>query len=304
MTAPEPSESRGPAPRPRLGVAIPTIGRPALAEVLASLAASTVRPTAVAVANQSGRPLKIGTEELPFPVVVVTSEGGASAGRNDAVSSLGDVDVVCFPNDDSCFPPETLERVAACFATPDPPDAVAATLADPGGPRFVLPASGRLLDRRTVWRAVEPAMFVRREALVRVGGFRADLGTGAPSPWGSGEGTDLMLRILESGGRVLSRPDIVVLGSGERRGLTPRQLVDKHRAYARGTGWVYREHGYPRSARLRILVAPLLKALQHDRSTALSLRLAVARSLGRFEGLRGRPLGDPVSATWRPPPPE
>lgn len=291
-------------PLPRIGVVIPTIGRSALVDLLRSLADSTLRPTAVVVANQAGHPLDLPTADLPFPVTVVASSGGASAARNDAVAALGaDVDVVSFPNDDSLFPAGTLAQVAEVFVATPAPWAVSGTVADPDGPRFVLPPTGSLLDRRTVWLAVEPGMFVSRSALQEVGGFRADLGTGAPSPWGSGEGTDLLLRVLAHGGSVRSHPEVVVLGRGERRDLTAQQVVAKHRAYARGTGRVYRLHDYPPTALLRILVAPLVQGFSHDASPTQSLRLARARFLGRLEGLRGAPYGDRDSAIWRPPPP-
>lgn len=285
-------------------MAVPTIGRPALRRLLESVAASTLRPAAVAVANQSGRPLDLRTDDLPFPVTVLTSSGGASAGRNDAVRALPpEVTVLAFPNDDSWYQPDTLPRVAAAMSAPAAPDAVAGVLIDPQGPRFVLPPLGTPLDRRTVWRAIEPAMFLTREAFVRTGGYDATLGTGAGTPWSSGEGTDLLLRLLGLGGTVLSCPDVYVHGPGERRELGAQELRVKHRAYARGTGYVYRRHGYPATARLRILAGPWVKVLQHAPSPALSVRLASARFLGRVEGLRGRPFGAPEPVVWRPPPP-
>ncbi len=288
----------------RLGLAVPTIGRPALSDLLRSAARSTHVPAAVVVANQSGHPLDLPCDELPFPVTVIESRGGASAGRNAAVAVLGDsVDVLCFPNDDCEYPPDSLAAVAAAFCGPDRPAALAATLADPDGPRFVLPGAGQPLDARTVWLAVEPATFVTRECFLQAGGFREDLGTGCGSPWGSGEGTDLLLTVLRSGGRVVSRPDVGVWASGERRGLTASEYVAKHRAYARGTGRVYGLHDYPLAARLRILAGPVVRALAHDPSPTLSLRLARARLLGRLEGLRERPFGDVRAAHWRPPPP-
>jgi hypothetical protein len=63
------------------------------------------------------------------------------------------------------------------------------------------------------------------------------MGTGAASPWQSDDGTDLLLTLMAKGGRVQSRPAIVVLGRGERKGLSADALVAKHRAYARGTGF-------------------------------------------------------------------
>ncbi|WP_166606303.1 glycosyltransferase family 2 protein [Kineococcus siccus] len=276
-----------------VGLAVTTIGRPEIAELLRSAAASTRPPLAVAVADQSRGRLALDTRDLPFPVDVVPSSGGVSAGRNDAVRALqGRVDVVGFPNDDSRLPPGTLEQVAEAFTRDAGLAALAGAVRDPDGFRAALPERGTALDARSIWRAVEPAVFLRAGEWAAVGGFRPDVGTGAASPWQSGDGTDLLLRLLERGGRVVSRPDVVVEGRGERRSLTPGELVAKHRGYARGTGFVYRVHPYPRHVRWRTVLGPWLRPLSHDTDPRLSLRLAVARSLGRVEGLLARPLGD------------
>lgn len=288
-----------PRPQPRIGLALSTIGRPSLHDLLASVAASTVLPEAVAVADHTpGQDLRVD-DVHPFPVLVVPSTGGASRGRNDAAAALPpQCDLLGFPNDDNLYLPTTVERAVAAFSSSAPPAAVAGLLLDDDGPRFRLPPDGTVLDRRSVWRAIEPAMFVRRAEFDAVGGFRDDLGTGATSPWQSGDGTDVLLKVMARGGRVVSRPDVVVRGRGERKGLSEEKLIAKHRAYARGTGHVYRVHDYPLPVRLGVLVAPLVKATTHDPSLRLSLRLALARSAGRLEGMVGRPLPGARAASW------
>jgi hypothetical protein len=273
---------------PRLGLAITTVGRPALHRLLESVTDSTLLPLMVTVANQSGRDLQLETSGLPFDVRVVDSSGGASRGRNEAVAALGSsVDVIGFPNDDSTYPRTCLEQVADAFGSTPDVQGLACSLVESGRPRFVLPDDGAL-DRYTVWRAIEPAMFLRRGTFEEVGGFREDLGTGCRTPWQSGEGTDLLLRVIEQGGVVSSRPDIAVIGQGERRDLDTSSLLAKHRGYARGTGYVYRIHPYPSWVRARILAAPWLRLRRLDPSLKLAARLALARSVGRAEGLAGR----------------
>lgn len=274
---------------PRIALALSTIGRPTLTDLLESVAVGTCLPTAVAVADHTpGQDLRVDGG-YPFPVIVVPSTGGASRGRNDAAAAVaGHCDVLGFPNDDNTYVPTTLDRVAEAFTRDDPPAAVAGLLSESAGPRFDLPPDGAVLNHHTVWRAIEPAMFVRRDAFEDVGGFCDLLGTGASSPWQSGDGTDLLLQMMVRGGSVHSRPGIVVNGRGERKDLSEDALVAKHRAYARGTGYVYRTHTYPWHDRVKILLAPLVKATTHDPSLKLSLRLSFARSAGRLEGLTGR----------------
>jgi hypothetical protein len=277
---------------PTIGLAITTIGRPEIVRLLRSAASSSCPPTAVAVANQSGRTLAhLEAEPQVMDVRTVPSRGGISAGRNDAVAALpSDVQILAFPNDDSRFPVQSLEQVAQGFRDHPEVDAVATSLLDFGRPRFRLPPAGSYLNRLSVWRAVEPATFVRASAFAALGGFRGHLGAGAPTPWQSGEGTDLLLRLMERGGQVLSRPDIAVLAEGERRGLSADELVAKHRMYARGTGYIYRTHRYPAYVRWRIVGGPWVHFAWQGRDLRLSLRIAMARSLGRVEGLLGTTL--------------
>jgi hypothetical protein len=289
---------------PRLGLAVTTIGRPAIADLLTSIVRSSSWPVAITIANQSGRALPLDPGGYPFPVVVVPSTGGVSRGRNDAVAALEpDVDVIGFPNDDSTYDIDTCRAVQASFQATPAPSAIACRLVEQAGVRFPLPPAGTALDRRTVWRALEACTFIARGCFEEVGGFSLEIGSGGATPWGSGEGTDLLLRVMARGGQVVSRPDIVVHGTGERRQLDDDQLVAKHRAYARGTGHVYRVHRYPLSSRLRILAGPWAHPTRHDPDLRVSLRLAVARSVGRFEGLTGRPLPRAGSA-FRPQVPE
>lgn len=298
--APQPGVYARAVTGPRLALAVSTVGRATLRDLLASAAASTRPPDAVAVADHSpDGDLKV-EGEYPFPVLIVPSTGGASRGRNEAVAALGGAyELLGFPNDDNTYPPDTLRQVVETFTAPPPaPSGVACALVESDQPRFRLPPDGTPLNRRSVWRAIEPAMFLTTAAFSAAGGFREDMGTGAESPWQSGDGTDLLLRIMDAGGQVLSRPSLAVVGRGERKGLDADALVAKHRAYARGTGYVYRTHPYPAHVRLRVLVAPLVKATRHDPSTRLSLRLALARSIGRFEGLRGRPLKRSGTPSW------
>lgn len=287
----------------RLGLAVTTVGRPALQTLLLSAGRSSCPPKIVVIANQSGAPLSVDTRGMPFDVDIVDSSSGASRGRNDAFSVLkNSCDVVGFPNDDTYYEDDIFAEVLSSFVADRRTAVVACRLKEPDGSRFVLPPTGTYLDRRTVWRAIEPAMFVATAAFVDVGGFRGHIGTGAGSAWGSGEGTDLLLRLMAAGGGVLSRPDLAVYGMGERRELDDDSLVRKHRAYARGTGYVYRTHDYPLWARARTLVGPLVKAWRHDAALGLSLRLAAARSLGRLEGLSGRSL-ERGNRQWRTPDP-
>ena len=230
--------------------------------------------------------------DYPFSVRVIESCGGVSAGRNDAARALpADVEVIAFPNDTSIYPPGTLRAAAAQFASPREPDAISGTLVEGGQiRRHPLPPDGVHLDPTSIWWAIEPAVFIRRDIFDQLGGLRADIGTGAPSPWQSGEGTEFLLRLLAQGGVIISAPGVKVLGPGDRHELSADDWIAKNRRYARGTGYVYRIHKYPLYPCLRTIVGPLVIATRHDPVLSVSLRLAAARSMGRIEGLLAHPL--------------
>ncbi len=277
----------------RIGLAIPTVGRSeSLHELLLSVAAGTWLPEKVVVADQSGGRLVLETD-LPFRVEIIPSRGGASAGRNDALRRLRDeVDYVAFPNDDSRFEPLTLQRVVDAFQEFGEPAALAGTYLDGAQPRYRLPPRGTVLDTRSAWRAIEPGMFVSAEALDRAVVFDEQIGTGSPTPWQAGEGTDLLLRFIAEQRRVISVPDVRVIGRGERRDLSEPEYRAKVRAYARGTGYVYRRHSYGTFTKLRLVVAPWVRLALSGRVDRRGLRVAWSSSLGRLEGVLARTLGE------------
>jgi hypothetical protein len=284
------------AAEPQLGLAVSTIGRPALKHLLQSAAESTRPPDVVVIANQSGTRLDLENQSYPFELRVISSAGGVSVGRNDAVAAMGDaIDVLGFPNDHSSYPESSLAEVMECFAGINPPSVVACSLTDPVQPRLPMPPRGSHLDRTTAWRAIEPATFVRREAFVAAHAFRTDLGTGCHTPWQSGEGTDLLLRLIAAKHTLISRPDIVVIGNSSDDEMLTRALIRKHRGYARGTGFVYRIHGYPPAAKARLVLAPWIRLSSLHDSYGTAVKICAARSLGRLEGLLGRTVGAPLS---------
>lgn len=280
----------GPEPV-RVGIAVTTVGRwDALERLLDSLERSSLPVAAIAVANQSGNPVPASLAHREA-VRFVDSGGGISRGRNDALDLLAreSVDLVSFPNDHSTFPPRTLETAARAFLSLGRPAAMAGTLLEPSGARLTLPGRGTSLGPTALWRVIEPAMFLS-EPVVRELRFREDLGVGGPSPWQAGEGTELLLRILESGGRVLAVPDLVVLGDGERRTLARTEWRTKLRSYARGTGYVMRlHHAGPIASTVHILT-PWNRFVRKGAGGRAPAGDCLVATIGRLEGRLGRCL--------------
>jgi glycosyltransferase involved in cell wall biosynthesis len=296
--APVDTDGRDVISQVRVAVVITTIGRPELlSHLLTSLAAQTLPPCQVIVVDQSrddGTRTVVDVWADRLPVRRLTSNRGASVGRNVGLGALADYDFVAFPDDDSRYKPDTLANAAEALVRGSSIGAVSGRLLDLTGRPVQLTFGGRrmLLDSRTVWTsAIEETCFFRAEFIKTVGTFDEELGIGAASPWQSGEGTDLLLRGLKAGWKLVFDPRIVVYehnpGDPDPR---DRAFRLKARYAARGTGHVFRRHhGFSRQFKVvfRPLGAAILSAACGRWAQA---RWYLQRSIGRVEGIAGRVL--------------
>ncbi|KAA1428162.1 glycosyltransferase family 2 protein [Mycolicibacter arupensis] len=284
------------ADNPKIGIAITTVGRWAeLRDLLSDLYKQSQLPYEVAIAHHNAAAAdELAAVVQPFgdklTISTVVSPRGISNGRNAAIATLGDdVDWIWFPNDTSRIDSDFLERVAK-HTTPDK-TVCAMNLADREGVRNNLPAPGSPFTRRNIWGAIEPATMVRRQDFERVGGFDPAIGSGADTPWQSGEGTDLLLRMSQLEDFSIEWiPDIAVHAQTEFAHLELKERRRKIRCYGRGTGYIYRRWKYPAWDKFRHVLgaalAPLRKPDKFRPSDGLALMV------GRAEGVFGRVFFD------------
>ncbi|MCC3769106.1 glycosyltransferase family 2 protein [Streptomyces sp. UNOC14_S4] len=281
--------------RPRVGIVVPTIGRPALLQRLfASLEAQTMPVSAVVVADQSNgtETASVAAAWVPrLPVTVVNSHSGASQGRNDGLAALPACDVIAFPDDDCWYTPTTVAD-AIKELTADHM-AVSGRLLTPDDRKPSRVRSGNqplMLNRRSIWtHALESTCFFRREFFERYGVFNVGLGVGCPTPWQSGEGTELLWRALSQGASLGYSPRITVFDDAD---TTPNSAayLRKTREYARGTGQVIRLHQSRRE-----FTAAIARPAARGLYNLIGLRPHAARLclhiiLGRCEGYTGQLL--------------
>lgn len=277
-----------------LALIVTTLGRvERLEHLLASLAGRMLPTDRLVIVAQKNVP---AVQELAacfvaggLPVHVVTSELGASRGRNAGVAALPPGDpLLVFPNDTTWFPPGSLE---ALRALPHDFRAGAAGVFDENGPKFRLPPAGAPLDMMNVWRVLEVGLLVRRRLFDAVGGFDPDLGTGAPSPWQAGEATDLLLKLRATGhaAEFTWMPSVALGGVRDAHGLSGAERRRKLRRYGRGLGRLGARWRYPLWWRAAFLAAGLVFGLRHPREAAPLDGWWVF--LGRLEGLCGRVVG-------------
>ncbi|MHC8503600.1 glycosyltransferase family 2 protein [Pseudonocardia artemisiae] len=276
--------------RPTIAVVIPTLGASAtkLLRLLTSIQKQSFPPHEVVVVSQ-------GPVLLPDSLLtaygfenarVIRSETGLSRARNRGLEALQcDWDIVALPDDDVWYSDNAFEKAWGLLERTGA-EALSGSLYLPGRipSRHQFPNQTIDLDASNVWSgSIEAAYFFRRRFIHGVGGYDESLGLGSRTPWQSGEGTDLLLRGIKKGYRVLGAPDIEVWEDPQpvSGGLIG---FERHRKYGRGTGRVYRLR-YSVPARILFTlrsIGAVVTARSRPRLLAKSAAL-----LGRIEGMMG-----------------
>ncbi len=152
-------------------------------------------------------------------------------------------DVVCFSDDDCWYEENALENAYQKLAEAHFKIGVFGVALDPALGRTLLryPPVMRVLSSRNLPEAflgVQIAQFYPRSLVEKVGGFDVRFGVGAR--WGSGEDTDLALKVMESGASIVFDPGIHVYHPM----VDFRSMADhKVRLYSEGFGALCRKHG-------------------------------------------------------------
>ena len=283
-----------------IGLVITTLGREqGLRRLLQSLEGQVAAEDAIVIVAQRNleavQTLAMEFATIGCDIIVTTSPLGASRGRNAGVEALpaGEDYLLHFPNDTTWFPPGTIDGIRC---TPSTASAGALTVTDENGPKFRLPVAGTLLDRWNVWTIIEMGLVMRRTVFTALGGFTESIGTGASTPWQSGEATDLLLRLMQAGQAdsfVWLPTDIAIGGISDPHGLSTGERRRKLRTYARGFGRLLSVWHYPLYWRAAALAGGLLFGVRNQKSFQAADGWWVF--VGRLEGLTGRCFGKTMS---------
>lgn len=269
----------------RICVVVSTLGaRPELRDLLASIAAQRDDVFQVGIADQgaSGLVAEIVREFEALPLFVVrTGRRGLSAGRNDVIRAAdpGATHFV-FPNDTSWYPPEFFARLKHAIETAD---VGAFSYEDEDGPRqrFRRGGAGNF-ERSDVFDVIEAGMALSASRARAVGGFDESIGTGSASRRQSGEGTDLLLRVLDDGpAEITWLPGLAIRGVRQNYRLDPAVEARKARGYGFGYGYLLAQWRFPARRLLRASAGPLVHALLGKGHW----RVAFATTAGRVEGI-------------------
>jgi glycosyltransferase involved in cell wall biosynthesis len=218
------------------------------------------------------------------------SERGSSRGRNVGWART-QCSFVLFPDDDCWYPPTFLSHAVTqiCLTCAD---ILTGRAADDGGRDI----NGRFekvpqwVNAKNVWTTqIEWVIFFKRSTLEAVGGFDADIGIGAATPWQSCEGQDIVLRALMKGLSCYYDPSLYGHHAELDIYKPDEAMCQKGRMYGRGLGHVLRVHKYKAWSMLSWVLRPIVKAcifLLRGKLERFQYYRNVA--IGRWEGWSGR----------------
>lgn len=273
----------------KFGVVIPTLRRPeTIALLLDSIHTQEVNIHQVVIVDQSGDP-HIPEWLKPYQslseIRIIERTPGVAAARNAGVEALLDVDIVATADDDVWYEPGAF--TAAETHIQAGADIVSGRLCvgDHEDSRWQFAKKPMTVDRKNVWTAaIETTLFYRHDVYQCLGGMDEALGLGSGTAWGSGEATELLIRALKENKTIVYDPAIMVT---ERplQGLTQKQLVQRKRSYARGTGRVAGMHPDAREI-VKIVAGPALRATKSAaKRDWQQAHEHLQVELGRLEGL-------------------
>ena len=224
--------------------------------------------------------------ESRFPIIHLRSEKGLSRAKNVGLEAATG-GLIGFPDDNCLLPQNLLERVAWFFDTHPEIHGLTGRSTDESG----VDSNGRFdsspgaVNRFNVWqRGIAYNVFLRTEKARRVR-FNEALGPGAGTPWGAGDETDYLLKLLGHNVPIHYDPSLVVVHPHPVPPYDARAMSTAY-AYGCGTGRVVRMHKYPwwfeASCLARPLVATLAYLMRRKRPQAM---YRWNTFLGRLRGL-------------------
>jgi glycosyltransferase involved in cell wall biosynthesis len=252
--------------------------------LLASLTEQTCRDFEILIADQNppGFLDDLCAEfqnSLPLRVISVPNKG-LSAARN-ALLPHARGSFIAFPDDDCWYAPDTLGLAAAFFAANPHVHVLLGQWHDPAGslqPRPERP--GHAVIRFSAFRhAGTLVQFYRKAVVDVVGGFDPELGPGTGLPYGCGEDTDYLLRVLAAGFSAVSAPSVQVCHPDISRIPSSSEKI---RSYAMGRMHLLRKHKFPLWFKLAHVIYPLFRIPFEGRKT---WTYRTSMFLGRLAGL-------------------
>ena len=223
-------------------------------------------------------------------IKVVGSARGLSRARNVGLKHC-EGNIIGFPDDDCLYPVETLKRVREAFKEhPEANILTGRTSNEFGAEERRWSRRKKWLTEISVWRhAISFSIFVKGPSKALSEGFNESLGVGAGTPWGAGEETDLLLRSIAAGEKIIYEPNLVIYHPIKIGGSVSDEQLARALNYSRGVGRVIKLNGCSKIRFfLSLLKSAALIVLFLIKRNARKKQLNQNILRGKIEGYQGK----------------
>jgi glycosyltransferase involved in cell wall biosynthesis len=279
-----------------------TLGRRVeLARLLASITSGCRAAKELIIINQSDQDLSfcLAFQDDVTEVKLFKTEKGLSRGRNVGLAEAK-YPIVAFPDDDCWYGESTLSDVAQMFNSHPECDALCINGKSPDGKNLMRAAMSKktFLKKSNVFKGpTSISLFVKRRALLEWDiRFDENIGAGCATEIQAGEESDLLLRMLEHGARMLWIPEITVFHPE----FSAKTVSERNRhawRYGYASGYLLQRHRFGPFVRLKAVIVPAAGAgvalLSLDKDRAL---VRLSRLKGILQGLTSRNATRPRQA--------
>jgi glycosyltransferase involved in cell wall biosynthesis len=194
-----------------------------------------------------------------FPLKHIRVAGrGASLGRNIGMDHVTG-ELIGFPDDDCQYLDGYLDALHQVFAEDPSIGCITGFPTDNTGKQLGNDWNIEQMDLDTVTvldRCQEFTVFVRKGSL-RDLRYNEHLGIGSQTPWGADEGPDLLIRLIQTGARVVYFPHLFVYHPNKLATIDSATL-QRAASYSRGRGCLFRLHRFPRKTIFKSILRPAL----------------------------------------------
>ena len=214
---------------------------------LKSIETQTMKPTEIIIVDQNEKNilsyiLKKWSTKLPIIHKRVNFKGASKSrnyGANKAISNL-----IAFPDDDCLYPPTLIENITKLFRSKEDVDTILTAKIKPSEissslaePTLAYSRVTSILDLFKA-KAETSNIFIKKtklKSLVYV--FNENIGPGANTPWASNEETDLLIRLLKQGTRIIKLKELSIAHHSLqvsptrslKYGMGRFEIISKHR---------------------------------------------------------------------------
>lgn len=218
---------------------------------------------------------------------IKTRMKGLSRARNIGIAQARGK-IICFPDDDCWLGVDTLQKVNNEFMKRDI-DAI--TIRVMGLDNTPLSSKelleGEKVNRSNIWRgAMSISIFLKTDLAKSIGGFDELIGVGAGTPYGAGEETDFLYRLLDQDKKIIHFQSINIYHpKKDDNSLSSDVLRRRYYSYGYGIGYVLKKNNVNKKMVVSFFLRPVIGSLVSIIQGNIPLAQARYNSaVGRIQG--------------------